>query len=161
VRACGNTITMQRHSFSFSNYLMAALCMLGVLGSFASCSQQPRYAAPPIEGDNVVIQIAQLPSEVPQFYSYRSQGKEINFFVIRLQGQVLTFLDACLSCYPRKLGYASKDGSVVCRACNTTYSVYKLEKGLGGCFPIKIEGRQDNGTYVIARAALDRHANKF
>ena len=154
-------IKMQRPSFAINRYLLTIWCLLGVLAALGACSKQPRYPAPPIEGDHIVIRIAQFPPEVPQFYSYRSQGKEINFFVIRLQGQVLSFLDACLSCYPRKLGYDSKDGSVVCRACSTTYSIYKLEKGLGGCFPIKIEGKLEDGKYVIARSALDRHAGKF
>jgi hypothetical protein len=53
-----------------------------------------------------------------------------------MQDRVLSFLDACLSCYPRKLGYKYTDGYVVCRACDTTYSVFKLEKGIGGCYPI-------------------------
>jgi uncharacterized membrane protein len=152
---------MQRPSFAINRSLFAIWCLLGVLASLGACSKQTRYPAAPIEGDSVVIQLAPIPPEVPQFYSYRSQGKEIHFFIIRMHNRVLSFLDACLSCYPRKLGYASKDGSVVCRACDTTYSIYTLEKGLGGCFPIKIEGKQEDGKYVIARSALDRHAGKF
>ena len=129
--------------------------------SLAACSSQPRYAAPPIEGDAVAIQVATLPIEVPQFFSYSTKGKNVDFFVLRMQDRVLSFLDACLSCYPQKLGYESKDGFVVCRACNTNYSVYKLEKGIGGCYPIKIEGRQEEGNYLIPRSTLERYARKF
>jgi uncharacterized membrane protein len=139
----------------------AILCLLVLISSVASCSRQQRYAAPPIEGENVVIPAAALPLEVPQFYSYRIKDKDVNFFVIRMKDGVLSFLDACLTCYPRKLGYESKDGYVVCRACDTTYSVYKLEKGIGGCFPIRIEGRQEGGSYFIVRSGLERHAGKF
>ena len=129
--------------------------------SLSACSSQPRYAAPPIEGDAVAIQVATLPIEVPQFFSYSTKGKYVDFFVLRMQDRVLSFLDACLTCYPRKLGYASKDGFVVCRACDTTYSVYKLEKGIGGCFPIRIEGSREGDFFRIARSTLDRHSGKF
>jgi uncharacterized membrane protein len=152
---------MQSHSLIRVRYGSAICCLLAAFVLAAACSRQPRYPAPPIEGDNIVIQTASLPPEAPQFFTYRARGKEINFFVIRLQGRVLSFLDACLSCYPRKLGYQAKDGVVVCRACDTHYSIYKLETGIGGCFPIKIEGKQVSGGYVIARAALERHAGKF
>jgi uncharacterized membrane protein len=139
----------------------ALLCLLVLMSSIVSCSRQQRYAAPPIEGENIVIPAASLPFDVPQFYTYRIKDNDVDFFVIRLQNRVLSFLDACLTCYPRKLGYESREGYVVCRACNTAYSVYKLEKGIGGCFPIRIEGRQEGGSYLIARSALERHAGKF
>ena len=41
------------------------------------------------------------------------------------------------------------------------FSVYKLEKGLGSCFPIKIEGRMENGKYLIPIAVLEAEAGKF
>jgi uncharacterized membrane protein len=109
----------------------------------------------------IVLDISAIPPEIPQFYTYRSRGKDVNFFVIRLQDRVLCFLDACLTCYPRKLGYRYEDGFVTCRACDTRYSIYKLEKGIGGCYPIRFEGRQEHGKYLIARATLDRQAGKF
>jgi len=151
-----------RHSrLTFIRYLLAVWCLLGAFASSAACSRQQRYAAPPIEGENVVIQTASLPLEMPQFYSFRTQGKNVDFFVLRMQDRVLSFLDACLTCYPRKLGYESKDGFVVCRACTTSYSVYKLEKGIGGCYPIRIAGRLEKGNYLIPLATLERHAGKF
>lgn len=152
---------MKRSFFPIRSYLFIIWCMVGVIALFASCSRQQRYPAPPIEGENVAIQMASLPLEVPQFYSYRINGKDVNFFVIRIQDRVHSFLDACLTCYPRKLGYESKDGFVVCRACNTTYSVYKLEKGIGGCYPIHMEGRLEKGYYLIPRSTIERHAGKF
>jgi uncharacterized membrane protein len=152
---------MRNPFIAISRYLLVAGYLLGLIASIAACSRQQRYAAPPIDGDAIVIQISSLPLDVPQFYSYRAKGKDVNFFVLRMQDRVLSFLDACLTCYPRKLGYKYADGYVVCRACDTTYSVYKLEKGLGGCYPIRIEGTQEGDTYHIARATLERHAGKF
>jgi len=135
--------------------------MVGVVASLASCSREQRYASPPIEGENVVIRITSLPLELPQFYSFRTKDKDVDFFVIRMQDRVLSFLDACLTCYPRKLGYRSADGAMVCRACDTRYSIYKLEKGIGGCYPIRIDGRLEKGNFLIPRSTLERHAGKF
>ena len=152
---------MKRSFFPVFRYLFVTWCMIGVFISLAACSRQQRYATPPIEGENIVIPMSPLPLAMPQFYSYRIKDKSVNFFVIRMQDRVFSFLDACLTCYPRKLGYESKDGFVVCRACNSSYSVYKLEKGLGGCYPIRFEGRLEKGYYLIARSTLERHAGKF
>ena len=152
---------MRNSYFIINRYFLATWCLLSLFASLTACSRQQRYAAPPIDGDAIVIQISELPLEVPQFYSYRAKGKDVNFFVLRLQDRVLSFLDACITCYPWKLGYKSKDGFVVCRACDTTYSIYKLEKGIGGCYPIRIEGRQEGGSYLIARSTLERNVGKF
>ena len=152
---------MERSYLSDTRYILLAVSMACVVASLAACSRQQRYAAPPMEGENVVIHMASLPLEMPQFYSLRTKDTDVDFFVIRMKDRVLSFLDACLTCYPRKLGYESKDGFVVCRACDTTYSISKLEKGIGGCYPIRIEGRQEGGSYLIARTTLERHARKF
>jgi len=55
----------------------------------------------------------------------------------------------------------SGDRTVVCRACDTRYSIYKLEKGIGGCYPIRIGGAQEGLSYRIARSTLEGHAGKF
>jgi len=141
--------------------MVLAWCMLGILASIAACSRQPKYAAAPVEGGNIVINTAPLALDVPHYFSYATQGKHVDFFVIRMHDRILSFLDACITCFPQKLGYRHEEGSVVCRACGTRYSIFKLEKGIGGCYPIKVEGKQVNGAYLIARPALDRHAAKF
>jgi len=74
---------------------------------------------------------------------------------------VQSYFDACASCYPHKLGYGCEDGSVVCRNCGQRFSIHKLEKGLGGCYPIKLEGRTENDKYLIPRASLEAEAGKF
>lgn len=140
-----------------SSRWIAALCISVV----AACTSQARYPEPPMNDREILIDAASLPAETPQFYTYRTQGRHMNFFLLRLQNKVLSFLDACITCSPRKLGYHYADGFVTCRACDTSYSIYKLEQGIGGCFPIRIDGSVKNGTYVIARSTLDRHAGKF
>jgi len=138
-----------------------AILVIIILTAAASCSRQPLYPAPPLSGSNVVIDVSTLAPEVPQFYTYRYGDKKVNFFILKVQGKVLAFLDACVSCYSKKRGYQEKDGYVVCRACDISFSVYKLEKGIGGCYPIKIEGKTENGQYLIPLKTLESKADKF
>lgn len=144
-------------SYPYRNTIL----ILIVLTAAASCFRQPHYPAPPQSGSNVVIDVASLVPEVPRFFTYRYQDRNVNFFVLKVQNKVLSFLDACVTCYPKKRGYQEKDGYVVCRACDMSFSVYKLEKGLGGCYPIQISGRMEKGNYLIPRATLEGHADKF
>ncbi len=127
----------------------------------SSCSRQPAYPPAAFSGNDAVIDISALKPEIPQFYTYQYHGKNISFFVLKLNDKVVSFFDACASCYPHKLGYKCEDGSVVCRACGMRFSVYKLEKGLGGCYPIRIEGRTEKGKYLIPLASLEAEAGRF
>lgn len=131
------------------------------LGILSACSQQPRYDSPPVVGNEVVIDISSLPLEDPKFYTLRIRNRNVSFFLLKLNNGVFAFFDACVSCYPQKRGYACKDGYVTCRACNMRFSIYKLEKGLGGCFPIKIDGKLAGTSYHIPMATIEENANKF
>ncbi len=139
----------------------ALFVFLFMLASFSSCTRQPVYPDPPERGAEVVIDARALKPELPVFFSYRHGDKRINFFVIKVKDRVLSFLDACMSCYPQKLGYQFTDGRLLCRACGMEYSVSQIEKGLGSCFPIRIEGRLRNGEYRISRSTLELAADKF
>jgi len=41
------------------------------------------------------------------------------------------------------------------------YPVYKLEKGIGRRHPDKIEGRAENGMYLIPLSVLERMTDQF
>lgn len=127
----------------------------------AGCTRQPIYPSPAITGDHAAINISDLELEVPRFFTYRFQGKNISFFVIKLDERIISFLDACASCYNHKQGYQHTDTSVTCRFCNMQFSIYKLEKGLGGCYPIRIDGIVRGGTYVIPLKVLSGSGWKF
>ncbi len=74
---------------------------------------------------------------------------------------MVSFLDACASCYTHKRGYQSDEGRVTCRECGMKFSIHQLEKGLGSCYPINIEGRVEDGKYLIPVAALENAVAMF
>jgi len=127
----------------------------------SACSRQPSYPPAAQLGANIVIDAASLDPETPKFYTHQYQGRNVSYFVLTIHGNVLSFLDACASCYLHKRGYRYDSGKVTCRYCGMKFSIYQLEKGLGGCYPIKIEGRMENGKYLIPIATLNAAADKF
>ncbi len=126
-----------------------------------SCSRERAYQEALSRGGYVVVDANKLPLDTPKFLTYHFRGKNVNFFVIRTGGQVLSFLDACASCYPYKKGFRFDNGYLICRECNIRYSVTDLEKGIGRCFPIRLEGVLRNGEYSIPVASLETAADKF
>ncbi len=126
-----------------------------------SCSREPVYQEARSTGGYVLVDVKKLALDTPKFLTYHFRGKNVNFFVIRTGGQVLSFLDACASCYPYKKGFRFDNGYVICRECNVRYSVTDLEKGIGRCFPIRLEGRLRDGEYDIPVAGLEAGADKF
>lgn len=116
---------------------------------------------PAIEGSDIVIDAGTLEPDIPKFYTYHYRNKNINFFVINIDGKIFSFFDACERCYPKKLGYRFDNGNVVCRACNISLPVSEIEKGLGSCAPIKLEGHVKDGKYFISASTIESKADKF
>lgn len=149
------------HAIMTRREITGLLLSLFLIVFAVSCNRQPSYPPAPQNGPNVEIDIAILEPEVPKFYTYLYDGKKISYLVLKIDDKVNSFLDACASCYPHKMGYSYKDGYVTCRYCNLKFSVYKLEKGLGSCYPIKIEGKTVKGKYLIPVKKLEEAAELF
>ncbi len=126
-----------------------------------SCNRQPSYPPAPRNGSNIEIDIATLEPDIPRFHTYLFKGKKISYLVLKIDNKVNSFFDACASCYPHKMGYSYSNGYVTCRYCNLKFSVYKLEKGLGSCYPIKLEGKMVKGKYLIPVKTLEEAADMF
>ena len=145
----------QKQRRAYRLFLLFAVIIL------SACTSQPRYPAPARIGTDFVVEVASLQPETPRFFTYQYNGKNISFFVMRMNSGVQSYLDACASCYPHKRGYHYENGAVTCRFCSQKFSVNKLDKGLGGCYPIKIEGRMEKGQYLIPVAVLEKESDKF
>jgi uncharacterized membrane protein len=139
-------------------FLLIASFILFIL---SACSRQVSYTSPVRIGSDIVIDMSSLELEVPKLYTFRFQEKKINFFVIKMADRPISFLDACASCNPHKQGYRCEGNAVICRYCNLRFPIGKLEKGIGNCYPIKIEGRMENGKYLIPVDTLEKASDKF
>jgi len=127
----------------------------------ASCSRQPVYPEPSLKGSEVAIEVKKLRPENPLFLTYRHHRKNINFFVLKIDDKVVSFLDACMSCYPSKRGYRFDGGYITCKTCDIRYSLAEIEEGVGSCSPIRLEGHLQDGNYLIPVSLLEESADKF
>lgn len=116
----------------------------------AGCRSQPVHTAAPVTDGQVVISLSSLQQDKPAFYTYHVRGKPVSFFVLKTGDAVESYLDACVKCYPKKLGYRFSEGKVVCKACNVSYPLSHLKDGIGSCYPIVLEGKTDGDTYRIS-----------
>lgn len=133
-----------------------------ILAALASCNRMPVYPAAPEEGGAVSIPLTTLQEDRPTFFTFRApDGKQINFFVLRKEGEVKSYLDACAKCFPQKLGYRAENGRVVCRACEVGYQHRDLKHGIGSCYPIKLAGAVVGPAYVIRKEDLSLCSRYF
>jgi len=133
---------------------MKILILFCCLFFLFSCDQKPSYRSAPFDGQQVSIDVHQLREAVPEFYSVVLEGKRIDFFVVLVNGEVASYLDACKECYVKKLGYRQDKGSMVCRACNVRFPLEKLDTGIGGCYPVRLRGSRVGDAYILGREAL-------
>ena len=125
--------------------------LLGIIILFSSCSKKPVYREAPFDGSSLRIELASLPEKKPVFFTFFSNKLGINFFLLKRNGNIESYFDACGKCYPRKLGFRLGNDRVVCRACDVSYRLDDLKEGIGSCYPIKLEGRVEGKTFVIDR----------
>lgn len=137
-------------------FILGSLALLAV-----ACAGQPEYQSPVVAGSDVVVETSILQSGIPVFYTYHFKKKKISFFVVKQGDTVISFLDACNACYPKKRGYKFKDGRVVCQYCNEKYLIEQIAEGFGNCYPIRLPGRLEGGSYRIAILSLEKSAGKF
>ena len=88
-------MVVARASVKYGLTFLAAASFL--IFSLSACSKPHSYPTPQRTGANIIIETSSLELEVPKFFTYRFQGKYINFFVIKMPNTILSFLDACAS----------------------------------------------------------------
>ncbi|HXX53163.1 MAG TPA: Fe-S-containing protein, partial [Thermodesulfovibrionales bacterium] len=118
---------MNKRAFVILSIKALSLSLLFSL--ISACSDQPIYPEVPKIGGDVVVDVSGLSSEIPDFFTYHYHGKKINFFVMKVNQTIVSFLDACAKCYSEKKGYRFDGEHVICRACNLKYPVSEIEKG--------------------------------
>lgn len=143
-----------RRVYAWASLLLFLLCM-------NACVRQPEYQPAERRGGDIVVQTSALQDGVPRYFSHWHEGIAIRFFVVKTEGKPGAFLDACMKCYPQKLGFRYDNGSVICRACSERYPVSEIEDGVGSCYPIKLGGRAEGGEYRISVADLEKKGGGY
>lgn len=114
-----------------------------------ACSKGHVYQEAPFAGLKVTIDTTVLKEGIPVFYTFRYDGRNINYIILKTGNDIQSYFDACAECYPRKKGFRYENGSLVCNVCNVGHSIYTLKEGIGSCYPIKLKGILIGNIYEI------------
>ena len=114
-------------------------------------------------GGQILIPTSEIETTA-KFYSYDSNGIEINYFIVKGDDEVIhAAFDACDVCYDAKQGYRQDGDVMTCLNCGLTFPIEELGESNtgGGCWPshlsIKIEG--DN--IIIENSDLENKRHMF
>ncbi|MBF0559022.1 MAG: DUF2318 domain-containing protein [Nitrospirae bacterium] len=131
--------------------LLALLCLMCIL---TSCTGAPSYIQAPFNGYTSEIDVGVLMPRQPMFYSLSVENKKISFFLVKVNGEVQAYFNACRECYPKKMGFRVENGHIKCRSCNEWFPVESLQQGIGSCYPIPLKGELKGAKYVITKETL-------
>jgi uncharacterized membrane protein len=133
---------------------MKRLFALTILILVSCTNQTPKY--PVVHADNGIVKIPlnEVNDGRVHFFSYKSGGKSVNFF-IRMDGaeKLHACFDACYTCYKKKKGYRVEGTDIICNECNTKFRLAdETWKDVGGCAPIALP-MEIQGNFILFKAA--------
>lgn len=115
------------------------------------------------KGGNVHLALETVTRHPVHFFTYRFNGKNINFFVrTDGNGEIRTHFDACYGCFKYKLGYVHEGNHVVCIACRIGYDLNDaVWDYVGACAPISLRSRVVGDKLLIRHSWLERGQSLF
>lgn len=141
---------------------VAAIILSVVLVSLFACGKKPIGEELAPRYGKFIINTTGFEKGTVRFFRHHFGGKDIVFLVARSEdGGFKTAFDACITCYPHRMGYRSEKGCVVCKYCNTAFSIENLDTGVGNCVPIKIPSRAEGETIVISQGDVEAGSKWF
>lgn len=142
--------------------IVAAIILSVVLVSIFACGKKPRGEELAPRGGKFIINTAGFEKGTVRFFRHHFHDKDIVFLVARSEdGGYKTAFDACITCYPHRMGYRSEKGCVVCIYCNTAFKIESLDTGVGNCVPIKIPSSAKGETIVISQGDVEAGSKWF
>jgi high-affinity iron transporter len=145
----------RRRAWSFA---AASLCLLIVLALtaefvYARAVDAPVQATPLVaQNGEVRVPLSQLMDTSLHYYTAEVNQADIRFLVIhKSSGDYATALDACQIC--GAVGYRQEGQNVICRNCGAAIYIPSIGQS-GGCNPIAVKSRVENGEVVVDLSAL-------
>ncbi|MGE5300030.1 MAG: Fe-S-containing protein [Acidobacteriota bacterium] len=137
---------------------------LCILFAFAGCSNLPaEHTIVSVRRGEVRLPIKDFSDGKVHFFTYKKDGKRINFFV-RTDGKdnLSAYFDACYTCYKNKKGYREEGSDLVCNECKLKFRLAEEHWDTShGCCPIAVKSRIDGGELIIAAKDLEKGQKLF
>lgn len=158
-------LTQARHKLRWGTAVVLCLSLMvgfSSAGSFYANRGEELVPALPVNAADgkITIPLEQVNDGHLHRYVYKASGGEmVRFIIIQKGGSSYGVgLDACEICGPT--GYYEKDGQVICKLCEVMMN--KATIGMrGGCNPVPIEYKVENGKVSIAQDSLEQERKRF
>jgi nitrite reductase/ring-hydroxylating ferredoxin subunit len=118
----------------------------------AGCVNKPSYLAASFTNDEFSINESDIVENTPLFF--QTNINDISFFIIKVNGKITSYFNACPKCYTAKRGFRVENDHILCRVCDVKYTFDSLETGVASCFPLILKSRSINGKYTIKKDDL-------
>jgi len=144
--------------------LRAAILAVSLLPAFWACNRNaPEYTILQGEGDFLEMQLPEPSAQPVQFFTYKSNGRNVNFFIRRdCDGNIRTHFDACYTCFQYRMGYVVEENRVVCRACRIGFNLSEpIWDFVGPCVPITLSSKVSGSTVRIKIRNLEKGIQFF
>lgn len=131
---------------------------------FAGCSKLPAEHTNITAANNEIrIPVKEINDGRVHFYTFKSSGKRINFFVrTDGTGALSASFDACFTCYKHKKGYRVEGTDLICNECNMKFPIADEKwDNTKGCSPIHLKSVIDDGFMTIRKEDLEKGGKLF
>lgn len=127
--------------------LSATSASYGFFGSFG------QYKSVKAKNGEVVIPLKKINDGKPHYFSYKAEGQEVRFFVVKSpDGVIRAAFDACDVCFPAKKGYSQDGDFMVCNNCGRKFHSTRINVVEGGCNPAPLI-REVRGDKLVIKEA--------
>ncbi len=129
---------------------------------FASTEAEGGYKKVKASNGAVKIAVADVSDGAAHYYSYKSGGRVINFFILESSdGIIRAAFDACDVCFSAKKGYRQEGNEMVCNNCGQRFPSTKINEVKGGCNPSPLNRTIEGDTLVLRTTDIESGGRYF
>ena len=143
-------------------FALIVMTTASTAGSYVANKKAEIVPAVPVQASNGVIDVALdkvNDGHLHRFVYHASSGEQVRYIVILKGGSAYGVgLDACEIC--GATGYYERENQVICKLCDVQMNKATIGTR-GGCNPIPIEYRIEEGNLRVAQSELEKNAKIF
>jgi uncharacterized membrane protein len=152
----------KRNSFTLVAIALGIVVAAGLAFAFLGGDSAPTVNSVRADQGSVSIPLTQINDGKAHFFTIRSDGADVRFFVLKsTDGVVRAAFDTCDVCYRYNQGYRQEGDFMVCNACDQRFRSDQVNEIKGGCNPAPLERTIVGDKLVIAEADIGQGAWYF
>jgi len=145
----------KRNFFTLLFTLLVCFFIFPVTTSHAGFSLFGQHKTVKAVDGEVMIPMTDVNDGIAHYFTYKSNGKKINFFIVKsTDGVIRAAFDACDVCFPAKKGYTQQGEFMICNNCGRKFHSTRINVEKGGCNPAPLQRKERDNKVVITVADM-------